>query len=355
LNRTEKLVAGLLFSSLLPLCSLDAYIEATYEKYNRSDYTWTFGVSALCWKPQAAESYRLYSIPDGGTEENALQLNSDYTYGYVDPSFSWGFNLFVIKEVPECCSSYRLDWTHIGFKESYQNIERTIPEGDPQGLAILDGFLNDNPGESTICYDRLNLRGYKKVNTCTTQVDGFFGVGYVRLAQNRMNCYEFNEDDEVIVATYKECSNLNAGIAELGVRATMELCPRTFYCLGEAGVVTGIGYRGLRLKGDRRAFAPAGGGWFGSSGAKIYDPMAYFDSDRESQTVCFTGIEYKLELGYECHFCNCDWRLYGGYEGVLYHDLSLYFVPRADGRLIRSISNLGFAGPMAGISVSCAF
>jgi hypothetical protein len=177
----------------------------------------------------------------------------------------------------------------------------------------------------------------------------------LHIGQNRANNFQFLAGSLTRIGTYKESSSLNACLGELGLRGTLHLCPPHFYFSGEFGILTGIGSRDLRVSGSVAEFVPLEEGWTSNNDARLNEEVASIQDRRKNHSVCFAGIAYKFEFGFAKHFGKLECKLSAGYEGLLFHDLTLFFVPRADGQLIDRTSNLGFAGPFVGVTVSLPF
>lgn len=342
--KRNAIILSVLLTAFVSLQPLSAYIDACYEA-SECEREWSIGGKGLYWKPHGFANEMIYSI-----SENELQ--NDFLYGPLNPSYNWGFDFYIRKECPEWCSAFTLNWVHASFYEKYKNFERS---NDP----VINDFLTSHPGEASINYDRINLQASRTYLARESSLfEGFLGVSFLRLGQKKTNCFEYEAEPQKI-ACYTENSNLDGLMGELGVRGKVTLSPSWLYFLGEMGLMTGIGNRDVKVNGTVSEVVPGiEDGWFTKevvSPAHMSVGAPLFSHNRSDRTICFTGIEYKFELGMEGEWIGLDWRLFGGYEGVFFHDLSLYFIPMKDNRINGKLSGIGFAGPFIGMSVSLPF
>jgi len=104
-----------------------------------------------------------------------------------------GSDLFLVKKVPDCFASFRLNWAHLSVDESFSSISKYEgPESEAEKITILTNFFENNPGKKslTIDYDRINLRASRSFYTCeNAKIAGFFGLAYMRLDQERIRVF----------------------------------------------------------------------------------------------------------------------------------------------------------------------
>lgn len=342
---------------LLSTQALEAYIEACYDYGDRScDAEWCLGVNALYWKPHGTDDFLSRTIPVYDTEHMFAQGNkNDKLFETSNPDYTLGFDLFLLKEIPECYACLRLNWTHLGVDESYGCVKSYEGhELEAEKSQLINAFFAENPAKRDlqIDYDRLNLRASKSFYVCeNANIAGFLGASYMRLDQRRQNCVECPESSMSSVIIYKESSELSAGLGEIGLTGKVDLCPSTLYILGESGIITGVGTRNLHLKGHSHQTPPITKNLKGSYSSHLFSENGIPIENSNSDSICFTGLEYKFEMGLTGYFCGFDWEIQAGYEGIFFHDLGTHFLPGSPTHFSSTTSNLGFAGPYIGFAI----
>jgi len=374
MKKSRVLLAGFLVCAFLRVQTLEAYIEACYDYGDRScDAEWCFGINGLYWKPCGTDHFsRSIPVYDLQFGESAavdgvnIQSKKDALYDTSNPDYTLGFDLFLVREIPDCYASLRLNWAHLSVDDSFHSIDSYEGgESEAEKITMLTNFFENNPGKKglTIDYDRINFRASRSFYTCeNAKIAGFFGLAYMRLDQERENWVEFPETHVSSLVNYKDSADLTAGLGEIGVSGMLDFCP--WYVSGEFGVLTGVGSRDARLKGTSYQYTPSKqveqSGLFSSeivqSPAMLSEEGVPIKVGKGSDTLCFTGLEYKFEVGFTGAFWCFDWKFHAGYEGIFFHDLGAVYKPgSSSGQFNLSTGNIGFAGPFVGITACCSF
>lgn len=370
MKRSQTLFTILSLFILLWTQTLEAYIEACYDYGDRSRYTeWCFGANALCWRPHGSDEYDSSLIPvhtsaiweeerEGkhpiqGSYQYLEEYRTDKLFETDSLDYSLGFDLYLLKEIPDCYASFRLSWTHFSVDQTFSSIKGyEHHEVESNKATHFNNHFAANPlkRDLSIDYDRINLRSSKSYYVCdNASISGFLGLSYLRLDQQRRRAAECPDKDmSSTFLTYRETSELGAGLGEIGISGLIELCPATLYISSELGLVTGLGSRDTRLKGQTYQYvSPKGDNEYTTS---IFTPGGDL-SKKESDTLCFTGLEYKFEIGMHCQFCGFEYGLQAGYEGIFFHDLGSHYLPDSSAYLNSTKANIGFAGPYIGFAI----
>ncbi|NGX42617.1 MAG: hypothetical protein K940chlam7_00897 [Chlamydiae bacterium] len=361
MNRLLMVIVGFVICNLLHEPSIEAYIETCYD-YNdcHADVDWNLGINVLYWKFYGADNLFSRSIPvyivdiRGDKEKSeylSIKYKTDHLFESSVPDYSLGFDLFLSKEIPEWCSCFRLSWTHfqidqlLGNVDSYEGLEEEANKVDLLNEYFKNNSENLGKKKLRVDYDRINLRASRKFYTDNSSMfAGFMGLGVLFLEHERGNWAEIPENQFSSIINYKDISNIAVGLGELGLIGNVDLCPSSFYLAGEFGVITGVGSWDIKSDGDK----------FQIHGGNLRGPEAITIA-KDTSVVCFTGIEYKFELGVKGSFCCLDWKFHAGYEGIYFFDLFRNVQPGPSGTFSIVTSGLGFAGPIVGITCCKTF